>query len=94
MINQAWFARSGTSDSLCCPTTAQLLFSSSESGITVQMDISQSEEIQNGSVAHLQVYFHLKISYFVLNNLLLKKLLIPVTNFSLRLNKCNTVQSI
>lgn len=45
MKNQSWFARSGTSDLLCGPTTAQLLFSSSESGITVQMDISQSEEI-------------------------------------------------
>lgn len=44
MKNQVWFARSGTGDSLSGLTTAQLLFSSSESGITVQMDISHSEE--------------------------------------------------
>jgi len=45
MKSQVQVARSGTGDSLCDITTAQLLFSSDESGITVQMDISCSEEI-------------------------------------------------
>lgn len=73
MKNQVWVARSGTGDSLCGITTAQLLFSSGESGITVQMDLSCSEETQNYGTSYLQVYFHLEISYLILNNLLLKK---------------------
>lgn len=95
MKNQVWVARSSTGDSLCGITTAQLLFSSGESGITLQMDISHSEEIQNYGTTYLQVYFHLKTSSLTLNNLLLKKILIPDTFFPTKtVNKFNIVQNI
>lgn len=38
--------------------------------ITLQMSISCSGEIPNYGTLYLQVYFHFKISYFILNNLL------------------------
>lgn len=85
MKKQVWVARSGTGDSLCGITTAQLLFSSGESGITLQMDISHSEEIQNYGTSYLQAYFHLKTSYLTLNNLLFKKILTPTLFSPLKL---------